>query len=254
MSRALYDDLGRSYTTHRRPDPRIAARIRTALGDVRTVVNVGAGTGAYEPDDVELVAVEPSQTMIAQRPPGAAPVVRAGAEALPFADASFDAAMAIISDHHWADRAAGLRELRRVARSRVVLVNADPATAASFWFTAVYLPEFLDLAPAARRIPGAWERELRDAFGDGLRVETIPIPHDCSDGFYPAYWRRPEAYLDPGVRNNISIFHLLDPQAVDRAVADLGRDLADGSWVARHADLLELDELDVGMRLAVATQ
>ena len=160
------------------------------------MLNVGAGAGAYEPPDREVVAVEPSEVMIAQRPPGAAPVVRAVAEDLPFADASFDAVMAVLSDHHWTDRARGLRELRRVARDRVVIVNANPAEADRFWLTREYLPAVFGIVPEPYRARGAWERELRAVLGD-LVLVPIPIPHDCRDGFYGAFWRRPAAYLDP---------------------------------------------------------
>ena len=161
----LYDTIGRSYTNTRRPDPRIAAAIWEALGDARTVLNVGAGAGAYEPAGREVVALEPSPVMIAQRPPGAAPVMRGHAEDLPFDDGAFDAVMAVLSDHHWSDRPRGFQELRRVASERVVLFNANPAEADLFWLTTEYLPEFLDVIPAQYRQPGAWESELRAALG-----------------------------------------------------------------------------------------
>src|SRR5919198_6304706 len=159
-STALYDRIGRGYTDTRRTDPRLAARIWEALGDARTVVNVGAGSGSYEPADREVVAVEPSAAMIAQRPAGAAPVVRASAEELPFPDRSFDAALAVHSDHHWRDRLRGLRELRRVARRRVVLFNVDPAEVGRFWLTSEYLPGSLCLFPERYREPGVWVKEL----------------------------------------------------------------------------------------------
>lgn len=249
--RERYDDIGRTYTRTRGEDPRIAAAIRRALGDARAVVNVGAGAGAYEPPDVELVAVEPSEVMIAQRPPGSAAVVRASAEALPFEDGSFDAAMAILSDHHWTDRRRGIRELRRVARRNVVLLNADPALFDRFWFTNEYLPEFADLIAKPQLEPGAWERELRELLGP-IDVIPVPIPHDCRDGFFGAWWRRPRAYLDPEVRNGISVFSLVPAGAVERAVAALRRDLESGRWEERHRELLELDEIDLGYRIVVA--
>jgi SAM-dependent methyltransferase len=246
-----YDHIGRTYTRTRGEDPRIARAIRRALGDARTVLNVGAGAGAYEPPDVELVAVEPSDVMVAQRPPGSAPVVRASAESLPFEDRSFDAAMAILSDHHWRDRAAGIRELRRVARRRVVLLNADPALFDRFWFTTEYLPEFADLIPRPHLEPGAWEREMRELLGP-LELHAVPIPHDCRDGFFGAYWRRPRAYLDSEIRSGISVFSLVPAAAVERAVAALRRDLESGAWEERHRELLGLDEIDLGYRLLVA--
>jgi len=240
----LYDSIGKGYTAVRREDPRIAARIRAALGDARTVVNVGAGTGAYEPPDLEVVAVEPSEVMIAQRPEGAAPVVRAHAEELPFVDNSFDAAMAVLSDHHWSDHERGLAELRRVAR-RVVLFTWEPAMARETWVVSDYFPCFEELIPPGYRLAITVERL------GGARLEPVPIPHDCLDGFFHAYWRRPRAYLDPRVRAGISAFALMDRACVERGLARLAADLDSGEWERRHADLLELDELDGGYRLVI---
>jgi SAM-dependent methyltransferase len=251
MSGAVYDRIGRGYAHTRRGDLRIAARIEQALGDARAVLNVGAGTGSYEPPDREVTAVEPSAEMIVQRPSGSAPVVQANAEALPFEDDSFDAAMAIISDHHWSDRAAGLREMARVARHRVLLLNADPSLAERFWLTRDYLPGFVSLIPARYRRPGYWEQELRTLLG-GIQVRQVPVPHDCRDGFYAAYWRRPRAYLDQRVRDGISVFHALPPAEVSVAMRRLAADLDDGAWGDRHGDLCERTELDVGFRLVVA--
>jgi SAM-dependent methyltransferase len=246
-----YDRIGRGYGEHRRTDPRIAAQIEAALGDSQSVLNVGAGTGSYEPADRAVTAVEPSAAMIGQRPPGAAPVVQAGAESLPFDDGSFDAAMALLTDHHWRDREAGLREMLRVARRRVLILNADPGLADDFWLTRDYLPGFLDLIPAAYRRRGYWERELREMLGGEVDMRVVPVPHDCSDGFYPAFWRRPHAYLDPQVRNGISVFHALPSAEVERAIESLRRDLDDGSWGRRHGHLREESEWDVGLRLVV---
>jgi SAM-dependent methyltransferase len=239
----LYDRLGVGYTQVRREDPRIAARIHSALGEARTVVNVGAGTGNYEPRDREVTAVEPSELMIAQRPAHAAPVVRAGAEALPFPDDSVDAAMAVLSDHHWPDRAAGLREMRRVARRRAVVFQFDLRALLDFWLVSEYLTTF---RPEGSTADGL-ERHL-----GVTRVETVPIPHDCRDGFLSAYWRRPHAYLDPAVRAGISVFRLLPEAEVEDAIARLRADLETGEWDRRHAELLELDELDLGYRLWIA--
>jgi SAM-dependent methyltransferase len=240
----LYDSLGRGYTAVRRADPRIGARIRAALGDARTVVNVGAGTGAYEPADLDVVAVEPSEVMIAQRPAGAAPVVRAYAEELPFEDGRFDAAMGVLTDHHWDDHARGLAEMRRVAR-RVVLFTWDPATLSSGWVVRDYFPCFHDLVPSDYRLEMTLER-----LGGG-RAEPVPVPHDCTDGFFHAYWRRPEAYLDPAVRAGISVFAQMDSACTEAGLASLARDLESGEWERRNAGLLELDELDLGYRLVV---
>ena len=251
----LYDRIGRTYTGTRRPDPRIAAAIWGALGDARTVLNVGAGAGAYEPPDRDVVALEPSEVMIAQRATGAARVVRGRAEELPFEDGAFDAVMAVLSDHHWSDRRRGFAEMRRVARARVVLFNANPGEADLFWLTTDYLPEFLELIPSRYRHGGAWEAELRGALGT-VDVVPVPIPHDCTDGFYGAYWRRPEAFLEAEVRAGISVFAQLRSTAVNRALDALRADLDNRRWHERHGELLTMDELHLGYYVvaAVATK
>lgn len=241
----LYDRIGRTYTTTRREDPRLAAAIHGALGDAVSVVNVGAGAGAYEPADRRVVAIEPSPVMIAQRPPEAAPAVMAFAEDLPLADASVDAAMAVLTDHHWRDRAAGLREMRRVARRRAVVFQHDPRVGAGFWLVRDYLPTF------ARRLAGKRLPELMRPLGE-VEMRPVPIPHDCRDGFLGAFWRRPEAYLDPAVRAGISVFALLPEAEVDDAVGRLRADLESGAWERRNAAILERDELDLGFRVVVA--
>ena len=241
----LYDRIGKRYTDVRGEDPRIAARIRAALGNARTVVNIGAGAGSYEPADLEVVAVEPSETMIAQRPEGAAPVVRAFAEELPFEDGSFDAAMAVLTDHHWSDHARGLAEMRRVAKL-LVLFTWDPITVHDMWIVRDYLTTVPDLIPDGYRLAHTLAR-LGDA-----RAEPVPIPHDCRDGFFHAYWRRPEAYLDPVVRAGISVFAQLDDAAVEEGIGRLRRDLESGEWGRRNAELLEQEEIDAGYRLIVA--
>ncbi|MBV9049468.1 MAG: class I SAM-dependent methyltransferase [Solirubrobacterales bacterium] len=247
----LYDRIGCSYSRTRQPDPRLARAIWEALGDARTVLNVGAGTGAYEMSSRAVTAVEPSEVMIAQRPPDAAPVIMASAEQLPFEDRSFDAAMAILSDHHWSDRRRGLSEMRRIARQRIVLFNANPGEAGSFWFTSEYLPEFLDLIEDRYFVAGAWQRELEAALGE-LRLIPVPIPHDCVDGFYGAFWRRPEAFLDPGVRAGISVFAQVGEQPTQRAIERLQADLRSGKWEREHGHLRELEELHLGYYVAVA--
>jgi SAM-dependent methyltransferase len=238
----LYDRIGVTYAQRRRPDPRIAAAIDAALGDARTVVNVGAGAGSYEPRDREVTAVEPSATMIAQRPPDSAPVVRAYAEDLPFADGAFDASMAVLSDHHWPDRRGGLRELRRVAR-RSVVFTWDRDAVRDSWLVQDYLPEFAEETVASLSIG-----EIAGALG-AARVEPVPIPRDCHDGFLHAYWARPEAYLDPSVRACISVFSTIE--ATD-GLARLRDDLASGAWRERHGQVLELDAIDLGYRLVIA--
>lgn len=224
-------------------DLRLAEAITRALGPARTVVNVGAGTGSYEPSDREVTAVEPSSVMIAQRPAGSAPVVQATAEHLPFADGCFDAAMAVLSDHHWTDRVAGLRELRRVARSRVVVFQWDMGCVDSFWLTRDYLPGF-------RERPGMTADDIVVAVGGGS-VKPFPIPFDMRDGFLSAYWRRPEAYLDPQVRANISVFALMTAPDVDEFVTSLRGDLESGEWHRRNEGILDLPEMDLGYRLII---
>src|SRR6266536_5314025 len=220
-SAQLYDTIGATYTVTRHTEPRIAARIWAALGDARTVLNVGAGTGSYEPPGRDVTAVEPSALMRAQRPAGAAPCVAAVAESLPFEDRSFDAAMAFSTVHHWQDPIAGLLEMRRVARRVVVFTcdTTDRSWRRRFWLTRDYLPEV-----AASRVGLA--TELARALG--ARMEPVLIPWDCADGFFEAYWRRPEAYLDENVRRGISVWATVGREAEQRAVRSLRDDLATG--------------------------
>jgi SAM-dependent methyltransferase len=245
-SAPLYDTIGATYTVTRHTEPRIAARIWDALGDARTVLNVGAGTGSYEPPDREVLAVEPSAVMRAQRPPDAAPCVAGSAEDLPFDDGSFDAAMAVCTLHHWQDPVAGLREMRRVAR-RVVVFLFDTSDTQQFWLTRDYLPEFAAL-PAVKVLAAL------DALAGviGARTEPVFVPWDCADGFFEAYWRRPEAYLDADVRRGVSVWSAVGPEAEQRAVAELRGDLASGRWADRNRDLLGLDAADLGARLLIA--
>jgi SAM-dependent methyltransferase len=249
---ALYDRIGREYATRRRTDPRLAARFWDALGDASSVANVGAGTGSYEPRDRKVIAVEPSAVMIEQRPPDAAPVVRGSAEELPLEDDSVDAAMAILSDHHWRDRQAGLRELARVARNRVIVFAADPAEFERFWLTRDYARGLLDFAQQHYRTSGVWEDELRSLLGGEVTITPVPIPWDCVDAFYGAFWRRPEAYLDPAVRAATSVFGRLPDGGGEAAAERLRADLESGEWRRRNAALVDLEELDVGHRLIVA--
>jgi SAM-dependent methyltransferase len=245
-SAPLYDTIGTTYTVTRRTEPRIAARIWAALGDARTVLNIGAGTGSYEPSDRYVLAVEPSALMRSQRPPDAAPCLAGFAESLPFDDQSFDAAMAVCTVHHWQDPIAGLREMQRVAR-RVVVFLFDTSDPGQFWLTRDYLPEFADL-----RSVKILASPTKLAGAIGARMEPVPIPWDCADGLYEAYWRRPEAYLDENVRRGMSIWASVGPDAEHRAVRSLGDDLASGRWSERNSDLVDLDEAELGARLLIA--
>jgi SAM-dependent methyltransferase len=249
MARAngeLYDTIGATYSLTRRTEPRIAAQLWAALGDARTVLNVGAGTGSYEPPDRDVRAVEPSALMRSQRLPHAAPCVAGIAEHLPFRDQSFDAAMAFSTIHHWQDPIAGLREMRRVAR-RVVVFAFDTSEPNQFWLTRDYLPE---AAASLACIVLAALPELARAIG--ARMEPVPVPWDCADGFYEAYWRRPEAYLDEDVRRGISVWTGVGRSAEERAVDRLRRDLASGRWAERNRDLVDLDTAELGARLLIA--
>jgi SAM-dependent methyltransferase len=236
-----------TYSRFRRPDPRLAAQIHAALGPARSVVNVGAGAGSYEPEDREVIAVEPSEGMIAQRPASAAPAVRASAQSLPLPDGAADAAMAILTIHHWEDLAAGLAELRRVARDRIVILHFDPALGRRFWFVSEYVPE---IGEYERDVPTP--ADVASLLGVPCEIRPVPIPWDCTDGFLGAYWRRPEAYLDPAAREAISVFAPLG-DAVARGVERLRADLASGAWARRHGDLLTRSECDLGYRLVVAS-
>jgi SAM-dependent methyltransferase len=243
-SAQLYDTIGATYTVTRRTEPRIAAQVWAALGDARTVLNVGAGTGSYEPADRDVTAVEPSAVMRAQRPAGAARCVAATAESLPFEDQSFDAAMAFATVHHWRDPIAGVHEMRRVAR-RVVVCTCDTTDRSwrrRFWLTRDYLPEV-----AAARVGLA--TELARAIG--ARMEPVLIPWDCADGFFEAYWRRPEAYLDENVRRGTSVWASVGPDAEQRAVRSLRDDLASGRWAERNPELLDLEAAELGLRLLI---
>jgi SAM-dependent methyltransferase len=245
----LYDEIGLGYRDYRRPDPRVAAAITRALNRTDTVVNVGAGSGSYEPSDRRVVAVEPAMTMIRQRRAGSAPVVQASATDLPFRDEGFAAALAILTVHHWPDREGGLDELARVARQRVVVVTWDPASA-GFWLTDDYFP---DLFAIDRRIFPTME-DFRRVLGP-IEVEPIPIPHDCVDGFLGAYWRRPHAYLDARVRGAISTFAKLHEAGRDlEGLERLRRDLGDGTWTRRHGDVLTRSEIDLGYRIVIAAR
>ncbi|MDX6661721.1 MAG: hypothetical protein QOJ55_2543 [Solirubrobacteraceae bacterium] len=241
---ASYDALGRRYAPIRRPDPRLAAAIRSALGDAESIVNVGAGTGSYEPPDRKVIAVEPSEVMIAQRPAWSAPAVRATAESLPLDNGAVDAALAVLTMQHWEDVDRGLREMLRVARRRVVLVTMDVDVQAEMWLIRDYAPE--TIAAHAASFPSIdW---LIDTL-PGASVSPLPVARNCTDGFMVAYWGRPEAYLDPAIRAGTSAWQQLPARVVDRALDRLRADLRDGEWDRRYGRLRRRETLDVGLRL-----
>ena len=231
------------YADTREEDPQIASLIRDALGDVDTVVNIGAGTGSYEPADLSVVAVEPSAVMIGQRPRGTAPVIRGTAEALPLADGAVDAALAVLSTHHWDDVARGLGEIRRVARRRAVIFTCDPR-AHDFWLYD-YLPSAL--SSAWRRLPPL---AVYESLGPA-RVVAVPIPRDCRDGFIAAWWARPDAFLDPMIRANITAFRHVPEVELQAGLDRLRADLLSGAWESRYGPG-DRETLECGYRLVVA--
>ncbi|MFP5389830.1 MAG: class I SAM-dependent methyltransferase [Thermoleophilia bacterium] len=244
MSRPAYDEIGVNYSDFRRADPRIEARIWTALGDARSVVNVGAGTGSYEPRDREVIAIEPSPLMIAKRPESAAPALHGVAEALPLDDRSVDAAMAVLTIHHWDDLEAGLDEMRRVARKRIVLLTIDAEKNSEIWTLAEYFPEAMALEEEVMPSMASLETNL-----PGANIETVPMPSRCHDEFTSALWDRPELFLEPATLRASSLWHRLDPQVIERGQERLRADLESGRWDERHGHLRTLPALDIGLRL-----
>ncbi len=241
-----YGAIGQAYARFRQQDPTIAQAIRDALGDVRTVINVGAGTGSYEPADLEVTAVEPSATMRAQRPTHLSPAVDAVAERLPFPDASFDAAMATFTVHQWSSLEQGLAEMQRVARGPIVIMLADPDQLHGFWLND-YLPEVLDVE--AERYPQP--AHVLKLLGPTAMVRSLPVPRDCTDGFAEGYFGRPERFLEPGVRGAMSSFSLVAQEAIDRFLAHLGGDLASGEWDRNYGHLREAEAFDGSLRLVI---
>jgi SAM-dependent methyltransferase len=241
-----YDSIGHGYGHTRREDPRIAARVHRALGDARTVVNVGAGTGSYEPRDRHVVAIEPSDVMASQRPRDVAPAIRASAGALPLRDNSVDAAMAVLTIHHWDDeQERGVRELRRVARGPVVILTYDARISARMWLMAEYLHEVRELDLAIFPPP----ERIAEWLGSPAEIETIPSARDTEDWNLGSFWAHPERVLDADARRATSGFARMAPSVVDRVVTAIARDLADRSWDGRHGELRALETYDVGLRL-----
>ena len=249
MRDARYDAIGAEYAVTRREDPRIAALIHAALGKARSIVNVGAGAGSYEPRDRDVIAVEPSEVMIAQRDPRLPPAIPGVAYPLPLEDRSVDAAMAVLTIHHWdEDQERGVREMRRVARGPVVILTFDPEVSARMWLMADYLPEVAELD--RRTLPGP--RTLALWVGGDVDVRVVPISRDTPDWMLGSFWAHPERVLDAKARNSTSGFARMPAEVVDRVVEAVERDLRDGTWDARHGHLRELDEYDAGLRLLVS--
>jgi SAM-dependent methyltransferase len=246
---ARYDTIGHGYAKTRREDPRFCELIRAALGDARTVVNVGAGAGAYEPTDRYVIAIERSAVMIAQRSRERAPAVLASAGCLPLRDRSVDAAMSVLSLHHWDDeREQGVRELRRVSRGPVVILTYDAAVSSAMWLMADYLPEVAELDARIFAPP----EQIAAWLGGDVRIEPVPISRDTPDWMLGSFWAHPERVLDANARAATSGFARMAPQVVERVVAEVSRDLANGDWDRKHGHLRSLDALDVGLRLVIA--
>ncbi len=243
---ANYGRIGRNYTGYRQPEPEIAAFIATALGDARRVLNVGAGAGSYEPAERDVTPVEPSASMRAQRPAHLATAIDATAENLPFADASFDAAMGTFTVHQWQDLARGLAELQRVTRGPIVILSCDPAALDRFWLND-YAPEAI--ATEARRYPSM--QSIADGLGGRVDILPVPIPLHCVDGFSEAYYGRPELLLDPGARLANSAWSFVDPAVGERFERDLRHDLVDGSWDRRFGQLRTQPHFHGSLRLIV---
>ncbi len=247
MSTPAYDRIGLSYSDVRRADPRFEAAIWRALGDSRRVLNVGAGAGSYEPKDREVIAVEPSPVMIAQRPADATPAIEGVAESLPLHDNSVDATMGVFTMQHWDDVDLGLREVLRVTRERIVLLTLDPDVAAEMWLSRDYLPEIVELArdtlPSIDNMPTVLP---------SIQIEPVLVPSDCTDGFCIALWSRPEMHLDAEVRRASSIWHVLPQSIVDNGLGRLRLDLDSGEWDRRYGHLRAQSMLDVGLRLITA--
>jgi SAM-dependent methyltransferase len=240
VMKTLYDTIGLNYANLRKPDFRIAQNIETALGDAKTILNVGAGTGSYEPADRQVTAIEPSFEMIQQRSTPNATVIQGSAEDIPYGDKTFDASMAVLTIHHWSDQERGVMEMRRVTRGKVVFLTYDPSFR-GFWL-ADYFPALITLDEGQMPQIATYEKWL-----GAVEISPVQIPHDCSDGFLAGYWRRPVAYLDERVRAAMSSFWALGD--VSEGLEKLEADLKSGAWEQRYSDLLNLKELDCGYRL-----
>ncbi|MGH2903250.1 MAG: class I SAM-dependent methyltransferase [Solirubrobacteraceae bacterium] len=247
MSAPAYDRIGIGYSDVRRADPRIETAIREALGDAQSVLNIGAGAGSYEPTDREVIAIEPSPAMIAQRPADGAPAIQGVAEAIPLQDKSVEATMGVFTMQHWDDVDRGITEVLRVTRERIVFLTLDLDVTAQMWLCHDYLPEIIEHDRKAFPTITHLQTVLPN-----VQVETVPVPADCTDGFLVALWSRPEAHLDPNVRRASSTWHRLSSAVVDAGLHQLRRDLDNGEWDRRYGHLRTLDTLDIGLRLVTA--
>ncbi len=239
-----YDTHDQGYAQQRRTDPRIAALIHKALGSSRTILNIGAGAGSYEPQDRYVLALEPSAAMRAQRPPHLSPAIHGIAENLPFDDQSIDASMAMITIHQWQSAEKGLAEMRRVTRGPILVLTFDGDALDRFWL-ADYAPELI--TAERRRYPAI--DFIQTHLGGKTQVQTIPIPIDCIDGFTEAYYARPEKFIDPTVRKSQSAWGFVDPQAQSRFVQTLAHDLNSGAWDKRYGQWRNKPYFEGSLRL-----
>jgi len=244
---ANYGTIGASYSSYRRPEPRIEAMIRLALGESRSVLNVGAGAGSYEPHDREITAVEPSASMRAQRPAHLVAAIDAVAESLPFADDTFDAAMATFTIHQWSNLAAGLAEMRRVARGPVVILTCDPSEVQAFWLNA-YAPDVL--ATEARRYPSM--EAIRAGLGTEIDILPVPVPLNCRDGFNEAYYGRPEMLLDDKARLSCSAWSFVPPDVAAQYVESLRAAIESGAWDRTYGTLRQQPDYRGSLCLVVS--
>ena len=243
-----YEANGSDYSAVRRADPRIAEFVHRGLGGAASVINVGAGAGSYEPEHLDVTAVEPSPSMRSQRPADRPAAFDAVAEDLPFPDDSFDAAMAMITVHQWRDPDKGLRELRRVSRGAVVILTFDGDALDGFWLAA-YVPELIE---AERRRYPPIER-ICEVLGGTSTVATVPVPIDCTDGFTEAFYARPEQFLEPAVRRSQSAWGFVQPEVEERAIKRLGADLATGEWDRHYGSARTQPVYHGSLRLIVST-
>ncbi|MEL6105402.1 MAG: class I SAM-dependent methyltransferase [Planctomycetota bacterium] len=250
MATVRYDTIGQHYSQTRREDPQIGARIHGALGNAKSVLNVGAGTGSYEPTDRHVLAIEPSDVMAAQRPFDRVPAIRASATSLPLRDAAVDAAMAILTLHHWDDRERGVHELLRVTRDRIVILTYDPDVSTRWWLITDYAPEIGEFDIAG--FPPM--DDLIRWLGEGAEIQTVPIPRDCRDWMSGSFWAHPERVLNADARAATSAFARLQESVVDRIVGDLSEDLDSGAWDKRYGSLRGLEAYDTGLRLVTLSR
>jgi SAM-dependent methyltransferase len=240
----IYDDIGINYSVTRCTDPKIAKQLYSELQGAARIVNIGAGTGSYEPENVELVAVEPSSKMISQRKIGSHSVEKAFAEKLPFENNSFTHAMTVLSMHHWENRELAFSEINRVVTEKFVAITWD-SNSAPFWLTRDYFPEIYEMDKCI--FPDL--DELNEHF-DEVKMSPLQIPSDCKDGFLAAFWKRPEAYLSSKVRQSISSFSKL--KNLSEGLQKLEDDLASGVWAKKNHAILNSSSLDVGYRVISA--